>query len=173
MNKKAVTFHCVLFVCIGLLGGMLSLLFLAKRSRTLPLGEVLGEDFDDVTAETSALFGEFSELSSRTTLVTQLGDYDLIFYVEIQAVQLYVPPTVWERWQQLSATGVAMRELTPERMIPFWREVAQTFLPADASYLYWEYSLKNGWRVSMLSASHCESRRPVPVLAIFRRPGVR
>lgn len=171
--RRPIIYHCVLFVGIGLLGGMLSLLFLATGSKPLPLGEVLGEDFDDVTKETSALLGTFPELNARTTLVTCFSTYDLIFYVEVQVVQLWVTSTIWERWQQVSSSGVTMRELTPERMIPIWREVAQTFLPADSSYLYWEYSLKNGWRVSMLSASHCESRRPIPVLAIFRRPGVR
>ena len=66
-----------------------------------------------------------------------------------------------------------MRELTLEQMIPIWREVAQTFLPADSSYLYWNYSLKNGWRLSVMTASHQEKRRLIPVLVVFRRPGVR
>lgn len=171
--KRTFIHHCVLFVGICLLGGMFSLLLLTKGSKALPLGEVLGEDFDDVTKETSSLLGTFPELNARTTLVTRLSTYDLIFYVEVQVVQLWVPSTVWERWQQLSSSGVTMRDLTLEQMIPIWREVAQTFLPADSSYLYWNYSLKNGWRLSVMTASHQEKCRLIPVLVVFRRPGVR
>ena len=72
------------------------MLLLTKGSKALPLGEVLGEDFDDVTKETTALLGTFPELNARTTLVTRLSTYDLIFYVEVQVVQLWVPSTVWE-----------------------------------------------------------------------------
>lgn len=171
--KKHIVHHYVLFVGICLLGGMLSLLLLTKGSKALPLGEVLDEDFDDVTKETSALLGDIPELNARTTLVTCLSTYDLIFYVEVQVVQLWITPTVWKRWRQLSSSGGTMRELTPERMIPIWREVAQTFLPTDSSYLYWNYPLKNGWRVSMMSASHQAKHRLIPVLVVFRRPGVR
>ena len=94
--KRTIIHHCVLFFGICLLGGMFSLLLLTKGSKALPLGEVLGEDFDDVTKETSSLLGTFPELNARTTLVTRLSTYDLIFYVEVQVVQLWVPSTVWE-----------------------------------------------------------------------------
>ena len=171
MTRKI--FLCFLLVGMGLLGGIFFLKPFAKGCNALPLGEVLGKDFEDTTGEISDLLGDFPELKARTTLVTCVSTYDIIYYVEVQAVQLWIKSAIWERWKTLRNSNIYMMEITLERMIPIWRDMVQKFLPPDLSYLYWTCSLENGWRVSIVSTSRQQDTNSVPVLVVFRKPKVR
>lgn len=171
--KRNMGCYCVLFVGVCLLVGLFSVLSFVGKTKALPLGEVLGEDFEQVVKETSVLLGDFSELKERTTLVTSISTYDFVFYVEVQVVQLWVDPKIFRKWQKLHQPGSYTMELTLERMIPIWRDIAKKFLPIDSSYLYWNYSLKSGWRISILSTLNQKDYHLVPVLVIFRHPRVR
>lgn len=171
MKRKASLY--VLSIGIFLLGGIFFATFFAKECRALPLGEVLGKDFETVTKEVTALLGDFPELKAKTTLVTCFSDYDIIFYVEMQVVQLWITPVIWERWQKLRQSDSYIIEMTQWQMIPVWRDVVKKFLPSDSSYLYWNYSLKSGWRVSILSTLNNPDSHVIPVLVVFQRFRVR